>query len=245
MLHDGSQVTVHCGLFLSRWFVWEFESLIWIFTGRYVATGSADTSLKVLDVSKMKNVSSSIPVQLLSAEDKPLIRTLYDHTDPVNDVAFHPNGRALASCSDDCTIKLYDLQRVGIKRAFRHLQVISIVWINSWLDVAIKDSHPIKSISFHPSGDFLLAGTEDNVVHLFDVNTMKCFRPVVPEDQHHGQGGIRMVQYAPQGDFYISCGLDCIRVWDGTNNRCIRQLTTALNVCPISIRISIWMEFVK
>jgi cleavage stimulation factor subunit 1 len=38
--------------------------------GKFIATGSTDTSLKILDVSKM-NVKSD--------EEKPVVRTLYDH----------------------------------------------------------------------------------------------------------------------------------------------------------------------
>ena len=41
--------------------------------GALVATGSADMSLKVVDVSKMNNRSDS------KDEDRPVIRTLYDH----------------------------------------------------------------------------------------------------------------------------------------------------------------------
>lgn len=84
--------------------------------GKYAATGSHDTSLKVLDVAKMKNRSGD-------AGDKPVIRTLYDHVATVNDLSFHPNGLVLASCSDDQSIKLFDLSKPGVKRAFRYLQV--------------------------------------------------------------------------------------------------------------------------
>jgi cleavage stimulation factor subunit 1 len=72
--------------------------------------------LKLLDVNKMKNRSGD-------AGDKPVIRTLYDHTEPVNDLSFHPNGLVLASCSNDQSIKLFDLSKTGVKRAFRYLQV--------------------------------------------------------------------------------------------------------------------------
>jgi cleavage stimulation factor subunit 1 len=84
--------------------------------GRFAATGSHDASLKLLDVNKMKNRSGD-------AGDKPVIRTLYDHTDQVNDLSFHPNGLVLASCSNDQSIKLFDLSKTGVKRAFRYLQV--------------------------------------------------------------------------------------------------------------------------
>lgn len=42
--------------------------------GRFAATGSEDTSLKVLDVSKM-----TARVDADASEEKPVVRTLYDH----------------------------------------------------------------------------------------------------------------------------------------------------------------------
>ncbi|KAJ3062251.1 cleavage stimulation factor, 3' pre-RNA, subunit 1, partial [Quaeritorhiza haematococci] len=72
--------------------------------GKYIATGSKDSSLKVLDVSRIKSSYHSTSPD--GDFQKPVIRTLYDHIGPVNDVQFHPNGMVLASCSDDQTIKL-------------------------------------------------------------------------------------------------------------------------------------------
>ena len=58
--------------------------------GTFLATGSHDTSLKVLDVQAMHKKGD---------DEKQVIKTLYDHQLPVNEVCFHPNGVVLASCS--------------------------------------------------------------------------------------------------------------------------------------------------
>ena len=58
--------------------------------GNLLATGSQDTSLKVLDVAAINRKGD---------EDKRVIKTLYDHSQAVNEVCFHPNGVVLASCS--------------------------------------------------------------------------------------------------------------------------------------------------
>lgn len=39
----------------------------------------------------------------------------------------------------------------------------------------LQDTHNVRSLSFHPSGDFLLAGTDHHVPHLYDVNTFQCY----------------------------------------------------------------------
>lgn len=153
--------------------------------GRYVATGSQDNSLKVLDVEKMK----ARPTPHAQPHERPVIRTMYDHTGPVNDLAFHPNTRVLASVSDDKTMKLYDLQKVGVKRAFR----------------TFHDEYPIKSVSFHPSGDFMAMGTLDKVVRMYDVKTTKLFCSPVSESEAH-VGGIGCVRFNATGRYYVSGG---------------------------------------
>lgn len=91
--------------------------------GRYVATGSADTSIKLLDVERMKSQG----VKSASGADEggiahPVVRTFYDHTQPINDLDFHPSADVLVSCSMDCTIKFYDFKDT-LKRAFRIIPV--------------------------------------------------------------------------------------------------------------------------
>ncbi|KAI9308203.1 WD40-repeat-containing domain protein [Cunninghamella echinulata] len=168
--------------------------------GRFAATGSYDASLKLLDVRKMKNRTGG-------ASDKPVIRTLYDHTAPVNDLSFHPNGLVLASCADDHSIKLFDLSKAGVKRAFRYLQ----------------DTQPVNSISFHPSGDFLLAGTQDSNVRVYDVNTLQCYTNRSSVDKH--SGAITQIRYSDSGKIFASSSIDgTVKIWDCVSSQCIKVL---------------------
>jgi cleavage stimulation factor subunit 1 len=75
--------------------------------GTLIATGSADTSLKVLDAQAIIRQHSE------ANEDKKVIKTLYDHTGPVNEVKFHPNGAVLASCSG----KILFIQMISISNS--------------------------------------------------------------------------------------------------------------------------------
>ncbi|CAG8537730.1 6044_t:CDS:10 [Paraglomus occultum] len=170
--------------------------------GKYAATGSADASLKVLDTSKMNSRSD---------EDRPVIRTLYDHLAPVNDLSFHPNGLVLASCSDDQSIKLFDLSKPGVKRSFRYLQ----------------DTHIVRSIAFHPSGDFILAGTDDESIRVYDVKSFNCYTASTNQnDLHHG--GITRVRFSYNGSQFITSSLDgSIKIWDVVTGRCIRTIEQA------------------
>ena len=91
--------------------------------GKFVATGSEDTSIKLLDVDKMKNFNQ----QKTDLNDKysparPVIRTYYDHNGPINDIDFHPTQSMLCSASSDKTIKFYDYKG-SVKRSCRSIQV--------------------------------------------------------------------------------------------------------------------------
>ncbi|KAL9548753.1 hypothetical protein MBANPS3_005531 [Mucor bainieri] len=182
--------------------------------GRFAATGSHDSSLKLLDVNKMKKRTGD-------AGDKPVIRTLYDHTEQVNDLSFHPNGLVLASCSNDQSIKLFDLSKTGVKRAFRYLQ----------------DAQPVNSICFHPSGDFLLAGTKDAAVRVYDVKTLQCYTNSSNADMH--RGSITQIRYSNTGKIFATSSLDgTVRIWDSVSSQCIRTLDAHGGAAVSSVRIT-------
>ncbi|KAI9319503.1 WD40-repeat-containing domain protein [Dichotomocladium elegans] len=178
--------------------------------GRFAATGSHDSSLKVLDVAKMKKRTGDVG-------DKPVIRTLYDHTAPVNDLCFHPNGLVLASCAEDQSVKLFDLSKMGVKRSFRYFQ----------------DAQPVNSICFHPSGDYLLAGSEDAAVRIYDVKTLQCFTNSKGIDMHRGP--ITQIRYSKSGKIFATSSTDgSVRIWDGVSGQCIRNIERAHNGTTVS-----------
>ncbi|KAL5544651.1 hypothetical protein UlMin_008435 [Ulmus minor] len=176
--------------------------------GRYIATGSSDTSIKLFEVTKIKQMmlpdSREGPV-------RPVIRTFYDHIQPINDLDFHPQSTILISGAKDHTIKFFDFSKMTAKRAFR----------------VIQDTHNVRSVSFHPSGDFLLAGTDHPIPHLYDINSFQCYLSSnVPEIGV--SGAINQVRYSATGGMYATASKDgAIRLWDGINANCVRSIVGA------------------
>ena len=64
----------------------------------------------------------------------------------VTTLDFHPTVSVIASGSADCTIRLFDYSKPSVKRAY----------------VVLQEVAPIRCLYFHPSGDFMIVGTEQS-----------------------------------------------------------------------------------
>lgn len=53
----------------------------------------------------------------------PVIRTLYDHMEEVTCLEFHPKEPVLVSGSKDNTIKMFDISKASVKKAFKTITV--------------------------------------------------------------------------------------------------------------------------
>ncbi|XP_072035160.1 cleavage stimulation factor subunit 1-like [Amphiura filiformis] len=199
--YETCYVTAHKG---------ECRIAAWSKDGQLVATGSADASIKILDVERMLAKSATPMVDINQVESHPVIRTLYDHIEDVTALDFHPTLPILVSGSKDYTVKFFDYSKSAVKRAFR----------------SVQEAEQIRCMNFHPSGDFLLVGTNHPTLRLYDVNTMQCFVSNNPKDQHDGP--INAVRYAPQANLFATCSKDgTLKLWDGVSNRCVNTFKDA------------------
>ena len=118
------------------------------------------------------------------------LHILDKHTDKVNRVRFSPDGKILASASDDKTVKLWNLKGGLIKTLEQHKSPVQDVIFNhnsSTIASASDDStvilwdYPsgklkhrlsghsasVKSLSFRPKGEMLASADENNVVKIW------------------------------------------------------------------------------
>ncbi|XP_055716534.1 cleavage stimulation factor subunit 1 [Phlebotomus papatasi] len=191
------------------------------FDGQLVATGSVDASIKILDVDRM--LAKSAPEELDPGREQqghPVIRTLYDHTDEVAYLEFHPKEQILASGSRDCSVKLFDISKASVKKAHKIL----------------TDCEPVRCLSFHPSGDFMVVGTDHHVLRVYDIATSQCFVSAIPSQQH--RAGVVCVKYAQTAKLFASGSLDgAIKLWDGVSGRCVNTFAAAhdgAEVCSVA-----------
>lgn len=82
--------------------------------GRFIASGSADNTVKIWD-----------------AERGELLRTLIGHEADVFAAAFSPRGEILASASYDGSILLWDFESGDLRQTLRHHQAVTALAFNS------------------------------------------------------------------------------------------------------------------
>ncbi|MBD2496232.1 serine/threonine-protein kinase [Nostoc sp. FACHB-280] len=130
-------------------------------------------------------------------------KTFRGHASDVNSVAFAPNGRILASGSDDKTIKLWNLATgTEISTLKGHLK-----WI--W------------AIAFHPHGKILASGSADQTIKLWNLATTEEIRTLKGHT-----GGVTAVAFSPDGKILASGSLDkTIKLWNLATGKLIRTLS--------------------
>ena len=162
---------------------------------------------------------------------------LKGHTGGVNSVAFTPDGRILASGSDDTTIILWDVATSHPKGASLkgHTGIVRSVaftpdgrtlasgsWDNTIIlwDVATgqpkgapltRHTSVVTSVAFTPDGRTLASGSQDNTIILWEVATGQ---PKGPPLQKHTDY-VRSVTFTPDGRTLASGSQDStIILWD-------------------------------
>jgi transducin (beta)-like 1 len=142
---------------------------------------------------------------------KPL-KVYSGHTDEVNAVKWDPSGQLLASCSDDCTAKVWDVESDRtdpLHDLTSHQQEIYTV---KW--------SPTGSGSKNPSKKAVLATASfDGSVRLWDVKDGSCYRVF---NRH--RDSVYSVAFSPSGDYLASGSLaGQMYIWNIEEGRHIKS----------------------
>jgi len=138
--------------------------------------------------------NSSNPNQPINStsQNSDLPNTLKGHSSDVNSVVFSPDGKTLASGSDDKTIKLWNLATGK--------EIHTLKTNSQW----------VWTVAFSPDGKTLASGGADQTIKLWDLATGK----VVQTLKGHSEG-VGSVAFSPDGKTLASGSLDkTIKLWN-------------------------------
>lgn len=191
--------------------------------GSLLATASDDSSIKISDVGRMLSRGEPHANAMLGgggagaqggagaagplgsssqAQAGPPVLRAYADSEPVSALLFHPYLTVLAS-ANKTSVSLFNYGKADVKRPVKTL----------------PSSHPVLSMAFHPTGDFLLVGTEHHVVRLYDVASGQCY--MSPHEQHEHVGAVTSLAFSSNGSVSASASTDgSVKIWETVSGVC-------------------------
>ncbi len=158
--------------------------------GKYMASGSADGSIRIWDIfstnliyelkghkgdvnsvkfspdgSMLASGGADGAIMLWNVERGSQIISVNGHKGWVRDIDFSSDGNVLASCGDDKLINIWQLPDLK--------KTITLSGHKNW----------VQSIDFSPDGKALLSGSRDRLIFLWDVTSGKILRQSEKQSQ--------------------------------------------------------------
>jgi WD40 repeat protein len=129
-------------------------------------------------------------------------------------VAFSPDGRLLASGSEDQTVRLWEVVNPGGLNTGQSLKTLA------------GHTHPVSSVAFSPDGRLLASGSFDHTVRLWEVvnpgglNTGQSLQTLAGHTNW-----VWSVAFSPDGRLLASGSADAtIKLWDVQTGDCLKTL---------------------
>jgi WD40 repeat protein/serine/threonine protein kinase len=132
----------------------------------------------------------------------PAVRTFTGHTAGALCAALSPDGKRLASCSRDRSVRVWDLASGGLLFLFQ------------------GHSDTINHVAFSPDGRWLASASRDRTVKIWSLVTGK--------EEHtlrDHRGWVNWIEFSPDGTRLASASHDgTINLWEWPNGRLLRTL---------------------
>jgi WD40 repeat protein len=213
---------------------------LWNFSGNLIAEFTPLT-----DRSHVKSVSFNSEGKYLAAGShrrakamlwdlsEKQITELIGHQDAVTTVSFSPNGEYIATTSEDCTARLWDLSGNQLAEFSGDYEDVKFSPNGEYIAAASRDStarlwdlsgnqitqllghqDAVWSISFSPNGKYIATASRDGTARLWDLSG----KPITELIGH--QDAVRSISFSPNGDYILTASSDrTARLWDSSGNQ--------------------------
>uniref|UniRef100_UPI000563F62C nSTAND1 domain-containing NTPase n=1 Tax=Planktothrix agardhii TaxID=1160 RepID=UPI000563F62C len=199
--------------------------------GKFLATGSADRTVKLWDISTGKE-----------------IKTLSGHINSVNGVSFSPDGKLLATGSGDRTVKLWNTTTwEEIKTLTGRSSVHAVSFspdskrlatgsgdntVKLWDATTGKEIKTLRghtdgvyAVSFSPNGKFLATGSLDTTVKLWNTTTWEEIKTLTGHTN-----SVWGVSFSPDSKLLATGSADnTVKLWDANTGKKIKTLSGHTN----------------
>ena len=168
------------------------NSVVFAPDGKWLVTGGTDGLVRIRD-----------------GTTGAVLASLAGHQSVVNTVAVSPDGRTIASVSDDFSTRLWDVER----RTERWSLVVPR---------ALRDSHfyCVMAVAFAPDGRTIATGDNGGYIQIWDVATGELRESWVADPRK-----VEQVLYSPDGATIASVGRDpAVKLWDARSHALRRSL---------------------
>ncbi|MCB2194395.1 MAG: WD40 repeat domain-containing protein [Bacteroidetes bacterium] len=160
--------------------------------GRYLASGGWDNYTILWD---MENFSK--------------LKTLKGHSDWVRELNITPNNKYVVSGSHDGTVNIYALNTGELKHVIK-ITPENFIKKGIYPEFDRRVKNAVCAVSFTPDGKYLLVGTLDEYIRIFDTSEFELINKL--KAHHNGTG---YIDFSKDGNLMVSGSIyKELIVWD-------------------------------
>ncbi len=157
----------------------------------------------------MPVLAQSSPVEIAQSPTQLKLLRNIQHGRNVNAIAFSPNGQMLASAGGDGLIRVWDVNFT--------LQGDEKRWMRRLIRIPGSDRY-VTSLAFSPDNRYLVTGTYNGDVRVWDLNNCERERPICSSQlvlDRDYVGVAPVVQFSPSGRWLAASNFDgTVTLWD-------------------------------